>query len=344
MDQNEYRYEQQYRKVIGAIGISMLFFLLFLTAFQMILIIINTVLSFLPEINPWIEAAYQLIYAAGYLASFMTPVLILRKRIRRNKIEYLSMRTTLRFSKLAFLAIPLGISVIFSAAYLNARFVEFFFIPNIMEMLAPTTSTYSAYEIVIQFIVVCLVPGFCEEFLFRGAILTNCLPFGRSTAILISSLLFALMHQNVQQFFFAFVAGIFLGVLYEKTGSIWPGVLLHTLNNFTSTAQVVIQEKYVNDPAVGTLTVTLIESAILLLGVISLAILLPRCFGKRASLREGVFGQDHAATDWYASVPLSAEKQRKLFLRPPMIIFLIICVVEALMATGLVMLYGILLP
>jgi len=32
MDQNEYRYEQQYRKVIGAIGISMLFFLLFLTA------------------------------------------------------------------------------------------------------------------------------------------------------------------------------------------------------------------------------------------------------------------------------------------------------------------------
>ena len=329
MDQNEYHY----RKVIGSIGLSMLFFLIFLTAFQTVLTIASTVLSLIGTESPWATVFYELLYGAGYLACFMTPVAILRKLIKRNQIPYLPMRTTIRFSKYALLAIPLGVSIVFSAAYVNMALIDFFYIPDIMQVLAPSSEKLEAYEVILQFIVVCLVPGFCEEFLFRGAILTNCLPFGRSTAILISSLLFSLMHQNAQQFFYTFVAGIVLGVLYEMSGSIWPGVILHTVNNFISTAQGILP----SDDAF------LIELVIFFLGAISLVILLPRFFAKKKDLHDGVFGKTVEASEAYAIVPLPAARQRKLFWRPTMTIFVIISISEALLAILLVRIYGLLM-
>ena len=337
MDQNEY----QYKKVIGSIGVALLFFLLFLFVFQTVLSIAALVLPLVIANARWCDSIYQLLYAAGYLSSFMVPVAIIKRQIKRNKLVYQPMKTTLRFSKLAFLAIPLGISVIFSAAYINAAWVEVFYVPDVMDMLAPTVSSYEAYEIILQFIVVCLVPGFCEEFLFRGAILTNCLPFGRSTAILISSLLFSLMHQNPQQFFYAFAAGIFLGVLYEKSGSIWPGVFLHTLNNFVSSVQGILPTDF-SDVFQGALVTAVLELFILFGGMIALAVLLPRFFGKKRNYGEGVFGKTVAASDAYASVPLTAAQQRKLFRTPSMMAFIIICCVEALMVLGVVILYGLL--
>lgn len=315
---------------MGAIGFSMLFFLIFLTVFQVFLAIASIILSHFFAESPWATVAYELFYGAGYLACFMAPVAIMRKLIKRNNIPYLPMRTTIRFSKYALLAIPLGISIIFAAAYVNQFLVDFFYIPDIMQLLTPQSEKLEAYEIILQFIVVCLVPGFCEEFLFRGAILTNCLPFGRSTAILISSLLFSLMHQNVQQFFYTFVAGIVLGVLYEMSGSIWPGVILHTLNNFVSTAQGIL-------PGMDSIV---LELAIFVLAGLSLAILLPRFFDQNKKFGEGVFGKTIQASDAYASVPLPAAQQRKLFWRPTMTIFVVISISEALLAILLVNFYG----
>lgn len=336
MDQNEI----YYRKVIGSIGVSLLFFLLLLTATQSLLVVGSQIISLKLGSSAWGDALYELLYAATYLSSFMIPVAIMKAQIKNHGIAYQPMKTTFRFSKYAFLAIPLGVSLIFSASYVNSMLVDVFYIPNIMEVLMPTPSkSPDAYELILQFIVIALVPGFCEEFLFRGAILTNCLPFGRSTAILISSLLFALMHQNVQQFFYAFVAGIFLGVLYEMSGSIWPGVIMHTLNNFISTVQGIVPNKF-SDAFQGAVVYTLVELVIFLMGVVSLGILLTRFFGKKKDCKGGVFGKELAAADGYAAVPLSAQKLRKLFWKGSMKAFVIICAVESLLVVGLVILYA----
>ena len=39
----------------------------------------------------------------------------------------------------------------------------------------------------------CSVPALCEEFLFRGCILSNLLPYGKTTAILASAVLFSMI-------------------------------------------------------------------------------------------------------------------------------------------------------
>ena len=92
------------------------------------------------------------------------------------------------------------------------------------------------------------LPAFFEEFLMRGGVLGSYMSTGRVRAgVLLSALVFGLMHMNATQFFYATIIGIVLGLLYALTGSIWPGVLFHLLNNGVNTfAQLMDQKGYGN--------------------------------------------------------------------------------------------------
>ncbi len=74
-----------------------------------------------------------------------------------------------------------------------------------------------------------------EEILFRGIVLKELLrKHSPKNAILISSVIFGIIHGNLFQLVFATVLGIILGYVYYKTGSIFPGMLIHFLNNATT--------------------------------------------------------------------------------------------------------------
>ena len=79
-----------------------------------------------------------------------------------------------------------------------------------------------------------IMPAFCEEFLNRGMLLNNTKKFGIKRAIFISALLFALLHFNINQVFYAFLIGLLLGGLTIITKSIWPAIIIHFTNNFLS--------------------------------------------------------------------------------------------------------------
>lgn len=71
-----------------------------------------------------------------------------------------------------------------------------------------------------------------EELLFRGVILGQLLLWlDRRQAILLSSVLFGILHFNVVQFLYAAVMGYLLGLLYEKTRHIWATWIAHGLCN-----------------------------------------------------------------------------------------------------------------
>lgn len=71
-----------------------------------------------------------------------------------------------------------------------------------------------------------------EEILFRGFLLTAFLRrYTPGKAIFYSALLFGLIHLNPWQVPIAFGMGLLFGWLTVKTGSIWPAVLVHFVNN-----------------------------------------------------------------------------------------------------------------
>lgn len=79
---------------------------------------------------------------------------------------------------------------------------------------------------------IAFVPGFGEEILFRGflqkALQARLRP---AAAIAISSLIFALAHGAMPRILLALPFGIWLGIVFWRTGSIWPGIVCHALIN-----------------------------------------------------------------------------------------------------------------
>ncbi len=332
--------ERYYQKTMQAIGGTMLLFLLFFHAFAEAYTLLSVLFELLFANSDAAAVLLQLLYGMGYLLSFMLPAAFLRHRLKKKNVVFHSPYLAPRLSPELPLILMAGIALIFTVAKVNASLVDIFSYSEFsQDVLWGSTASAKPYELVLQFIVMCLVPGVCEEFLFRGAILTNCLPFGRSNAILISSLLFALMHQNGEQVLYAFAAGIVLGLVYERTGSIWCCTLLHVLNNFASLAEeTLLSELYRSGWS--EVAAVLFETVVLLLGIISACILVVRFFSEKNVLRDGFFGRSVPASDAYATHPVDAKRAVKLFFTPSMLFFLIFCTVQILLLIVLAVLYA----
>ena len=82
---------------------------------------------------------------------------------------------------------------------------------------------------------VAILPAMCEEFVHRGMILGGTSKaIGYKKAIILSSVLFGLMHLNISQVFYATILGLLMGLVATMTRSIWPAVILHFTNNFVN--------------------------------------------------------------------------------------------------------------
>ena len=94
----------------------------------------------------------------------------------------------------------------------------------------------------VNMIVMAVIPPICEEFTFRGLYYNGYRQRGVWCAILGSALAFGLMHMNFNQFCYAFVPGIALGILLEATGSIFATMTARFVVNGWSTALMAVSK------------------------------------------------------------------------------------------------------
>ena len=86
--------------------------------------------------------------------------------------------------------------------------------------------------VILQIFIVAVLPAIFEELTNRGVL--GAAEKNEKEYILFSALLFALMHQNVTQTGYTFVAGLVMAALCFYTNSIWASVFFHFMNNFIS--------------------------------------------------------------------------------------------------------------
>ena len=85
------------------------------------------------------------------------------------------------------------------------------------------------------FLVIALAPAVCEEMLFRGVIMHSLKAKYRvSSAIAITAILFGLYHMSLVKFIPTGLLGMLLCLVVWKTGSIYPAMLMHFINNAIS--------------------------------------------------------------------------------------------------------------
>ncbi|RMG40024.1 MAG: CPBP family intramembrane metalloprotease [Planctomycetota bacterium] len=98
-------------------------------------------------------------------------------------------------------------------------------------------------------LVFAVVPGVCEELVFRGFMLSG---FRRShrtgLAIALAAVTFGAMHMIPQQVFNASLLGLVLGLLAVRSGSLFVPITMHVLFNAASVVQMRIAGRWAESP------------------------------------------------------------------------------------------------
>ncbi|MEO8771418.1 MAG: CPBP family intramembrane glutamic endopeptidase [Ferruginibacter sp.] len=95
-------------------------------------------------------------------------------------------------------------------------------------------------EFLVALVIMAFLPALFEELFFRGAVQNLFVKWWKQplVAIIVTSLLFSLIHGSIYLFLSRAVLGFVLGLLYYKTKNIWINVIAHFLNNAIALAQL----------------------------------------------------------------------------------------------------------
>jgi len=88
-------------------------------------------------------------------------------------------------------------------------------------------------DLLLNILIICVIPAFCEEFFFRGFLQRVLMKWIRDphVAIFLAAVIFSAFHFDAVMFFPRFLLGALLGYLFYWTGSLWVPMLGHFINN-----------------------------------------------------------------------------------------------------------------
>lgn len=204
-----------------------------LLAFLFSLLIITTFAAQLAGISSKIIANHPLIYAVINILSFGFAIRFGFKLTLSPKEEVFPLKRPDSIVPILAAGLTiLGLQILFSELDNICRNLGPLFRNDSMSDLFSPTANISE----VLFLIVLAAPVY-EELLFRGLFVFGFSKnYGNKHAVLISGVIFGLMHLDPTaldplHIFYTTGLGIFLGLLYVKTRSLWPNIIGHAFNN-----------------------------------------------------------------------------------------------------------------
>ncbi|MGE4288003.1 MAG: lysostaphin resistance A-like protein [Salinivirgaceae bacterium] len=175
-------------------------------------LLINLLVRFVPLISD-----YSILL--NYLLSFGSFFFVVRFLWQIDRLDT---------NKLPFSAYLILLPAILSLLFLTEALVSLIPMPKYFEDLFSGMISLDLKG----YLTVGIAAPILEEFIFRGLILKGLLQrYQAKKAIIWSAVIFGVIHLNPWQFVPAFIIGLFIGWIYWKTQSVWPGVFIHFVNN-----------------------------------------------------------------------------------------------------------------
>jgi len=84
----------------------------------------------------------------------------------------------------------------------------------------------------LKILVMVILAPLLEELICRKLLIDRTAHYGEKLSVLMSGLIFGLLHQNLFQFFYAFALGSLFAYVYIRTGRIHYTIILHAFINF----------------------------------------------------------------------------------------------------------------
>jgi membrane protease YdiL (CAAX protease family) len=178
-------------------------------------------LSIRPDVDLWVALFPTLIELL-----FLVPVWWFSVR------KYHASLKTLGFVNFNFTILAVGLGLLFAFYIFNGLYAGLLrdFGLRVQTDLTPVLRQLSSPWPL--FVAVVLVAPVVEETFFRGFVFGGLRArYDWRWAAAISAALFAAAHAQITFFIPAFILGYLFAYLYQKSNSIWPGMILHTLVN-----------------------------------------------------------------------------------------------------------------
>lgn len=130
------------------------------------------------------------------------------------------------------LAVAIGICTYTAMAGLLD--VVYGLLPPVNELSEATEASLPALEQLMCFFILAILGPIAEERLFRGSMMFSWLAMGRIKVVLLTAILFALLHMNPLSLPSLFFAGIVLGLVAYDSRSVYPAIIVHVVINSIS--------------------------------------------------------------------------------------------------------------
>lgn len=202
-----------------------LFFILILNSLIVGIPLVIMLVS-LPKISQMLKPIITLISYAG-------PLLITIKYTIRKSREQQDYPVKINFSKIQLWIVPLLIIGTLALVIPISQIASILPMPASVQKFFERAFTKDIFSIV----TVVIAAPILEEILCRGIVLKGLLQnYSPQKAIIISAIFFAVIHLNPWQALPAFFGGLFLGWVYYKTQSVFPGMIVHATINAAATS------------------------------------------------------------------------------------------------------------
>ncbi len=116
--------------------------------------------------------------------------------------------------------------------YIGNFFISYFAAATGSSPINPVESATSGQSFWLNLVFVAIIGPILEELVFRKVVCDHLLPLGEGYAVILSAVLFGLVHGNFFQFFYAAAVGALFALIYVKTGRLRYSISYHIIINF----------------------------------------------------------------------------------------------------------------
>lgn len=133
-----------------------------------------------------------------------------------------------KLSILIIVAVASAIVVNYGVKWINKSVFD-------RELFYYASFRHLAYPKLTMFLLIAFIPAFSEELAYRGVIQAGLLKVmhGRQ-AVVMTALLFAIIHMSLISFFWLLPFALFLGWLRQRGQTLWYGIVVHFFFNATT--------------------------------------------------------------------------------------------------------------
>lgn len=214
-------------------GIGMNFFLFFLIANGLQIIVSSLILILAPSM---ILNNYDIYMVLAMAPMYVIAVPVLALLCKRREVVKLSQHNMKAGSYMVFLFMCFGVmiagNIVGNLINIVIGMIKGSPVINSVDLMMNSSSLWANI----------LIVGICapifEELMFRKFIVDRMVRYGEATAVIVSGLMFGLFHGNFSQFFYATALGILFAYVYVKTGKLRYTILAHFIINMSSTMMV----------------------------------------------------------------------------------------------------------